>query len=167
VIKKAIFSSIAIVLLSFTMHKYFVSITDAAYNPKSQTLEISIKFIGHDLEHSMETAGVPELFLGEEKESDKANDYLKKYIDGKFKVIADGKQMSFKFIGKEVNNDDFIYCYLESEKLDLPKKIEIKNSLLTEVFSEQVNTVYLKVGDNNLTYTFNKNKVSETHKITE
>ena len=165
--KKLLISVFTLFLLSFSWHKYYVSITEAAYNSKSQTFEISIKFIGHDLEHALENVGVPEMYLGEDKEVDKANDYLKKYIDSKFKMSADGKQLKFNFIGKEVNNDDFIYCYIESEKTESPKKITIKNTLLAELFPEQTNMVYLTVGDQKITYVFDKSKVSETHEIKE
>ena len=147
------------------MHKYYVSIAEAAYNSTSQTFEISLKFIGHDLEHALETTGVPTMYLGTDKEIEKANEYLKKYIDSNFQLILDGKQINFKFIGKEVNNDDFIYCYVESEKIESPKKVEIKNTLLTETFLEQVNTLYLTINKNKITYTFNKEKVIEIHEI--
>ena len=55
------------------MHKYYVSITEAEYNVESKTFEISIKFIGHDLEATLTNAGVPELFLGTDKEHEKAD----------------------------------------------------------------------------------------------
>jgi len=147
------------------MHKYYVSITEAAYNIKSQTFEVSIKFIGHDLEKTLSESGVPPLYLGIEKENPKADEYLEKYIEKKIHFVVDNKRLTFKFIGKEINNDDFIYCFLESEKIENPTKITIKNSLLTEIFSEQRNTVYVTVGDNKITYSLDKNKVSETHQI--
>ena len=164
-IKKLFFSIVASVLLSFAMHKYYVSITEIAYNSTSQTLEVSLKFIGHDLEHALKANGVPEMYLGTDKELEKANDYLKKYIDSKFQLIVDGKLVNFKFLGKEVNNDDFIYCFIESEKIETPKKVAINNKLLIESFPKQTNTVYLTIGKNKITYTFNKEKVSETQEI--
>ncbi len=164
-IKKLFYWMGILALFSFAMHKYYVSITEIAYNSTNQTFEISLKFIGHDLEHALGTTGVPELNLGTDKEIEKSNEYLKKYIDSNFQLIVDGKQVNFKFIGKEVNNNDFIYCFLESEKTELPKKIEIKNTLLTETFPEQVNTLYLIIGKNKITDNFNKEKVSETHEI--
>ena len=164
-LKKLFYLIVVVVLMSFAMHKYYVSITEAAYNTTSQNFEIALKFIGHDLEHALEATGIPEMYLGTDKEIEKANEYLKKYIDSNFQLMVDGKKVSFKFIGKEVNNNDFIYCYLESEKIEYPKKVEIKNSLLIETFPEQTNTVYLTIKENKTTYTFNKNKVSESHEI--
>lgn len=166
-IKKVLFSGLVFTLLSFTMHKYYVSITEADYNTKSKTFEISIKFIGHDLEKVLAKEGAPELYLGTSKEIKNADEYLMNYINQRFQMVVDGEKLNYKFMGKEINNDDFIYCFIESNKVDSPKKITIKNSLLTEVFSEQANTVYLTVGKQKINYLLNKGKVSETHEITE
>ena len=147
------------------MHKYYVSIAEAEYNSENKSFEISIKFIGHDLEKALTTSGAPELFLGTEKELKNADEYLMKYINQRFHMVVDGESLSYQFIGKEINNDDFIYCFIQSNEIGLPKKITIKNTLLIEVFNEQANTVYLKVGDQKINYSFKKNKVSETHEI--
>jgi hypothetical protein len=163
--KKLLFSVLAISLLSFAMHKYYVSITEAGYNAKSKTFEISVKFIGHDLEEALTAAGAPELFLGTEKEHEKADYYLNQYINQRFHMVADKQSLNLNFIGKEINNDDFIYCFLESNKIELPKKVTIKNTLLTEIFSGQANTVYLTVGDQKVNYQLNKSNVSETHEL--
>ncbi len=147
------------------MHKYYVSITEAEYNAESKIFEISIKFIGHDLEKALSVAGAPDLFLGTPKEIEKADYYLKQYIDKRFHMVVDGKSLAYKFVGKEINNDDFIYCFIQSNVIETPKKVTIKNTLLTEVFNDQANTVYLKVGDQKINYSLNKGKVSETHEI--
>ena len=164
-VKKIFFSIIAIALLGFAMHKYYVSITEAAYNPTSQTFELSIKFIGHDLEKALAEAGVPNLYLGTDKENPKADEYLLKYIEKKIHFVVNEKSLSFKFIGKEVGDDDFIYCYIESDKIKKPKNITVKNTLLTEVFRGQKNAVYLTVANNKRTFNFNTDKVIETYQI--
>jgi hypothetical protein len=148
------------------MHKFYVSIAEVDFNSSSKMFEISLKFIGHDLEEAMTASGIPILHLGTEKEHEKADYYLQKYIKESFSLIAEETALNIRFIGKEINNDDFIYCYLESEKIDpLPKQITIRNSLLTEVFDKQSNTVYLTVGSQKINCQLNKSKVSETHEI--
>lgn len=157
-IKKVLFSVVAVLLFSFSAHKYYVSITEVELNPESNTLEISIKFIGHDLEAALESAGVPNLNLGIEKEHKKADDFLLKYIQKHFEIRINEKLISYHFVGKEINNKDFIYCYLESEELHSPNKIEFTNTLLTEKYKDQSNILYLKVGDEKFDYTFTKEK---------
>jgi uncharacterized protein YlxP (DUF503 family) len=164
-IRKILFSVLALSLLSFVMHKYYVSITEADYNMELKTFEISMKFIAHDLEAALESAGVPKLYLGTEKEHKKAADYINQYINQRFHMVVDGVSLNMNFVGKEINNDDFMYCFFESDSLETPKKITIKNTLLTEIFSEQANTVYLRVGDQKVNYQLNKSKVSETHEL--
>ena len=164
-IKKILFSVVVLSLLSFAMHKYYVSITEADYNAETKTFEISLKFIGHDLEKALTSAGAPNLYLGTPKEVKNADAYLKRYIDRKFEMNVDGSKLEYKFIGKEINNDDFIYCFIESNKVESPKKVTIKNTLLVELFNEQANTVYLKVGDQQVNYALNKEKVSDTHEL--
>ncbi len=164
-IKKVLFALITITLLSFSMHKYYVSITEAEYNATNEKFELSVKFIGHDLEKALDNSGVPNLFLGTSKENQKADSYLESYFNQRFHMVVDGKSLNYKLVGKEINNDDFIYCYLESDKISNPNSITIKNTLLTEVFNEQANTVYLKIGNQKFNYSLNKSKVSETHQI--
>ncbi|MGB0882057.1 MAG: DUF6702 family protein [Vicingaceae bacterium] len=164
-LKKVLFSLSVLLLLSFSIHKYYVSITEAEYNATTEKFEMSIKFIGHDLEKALDNSGAPNLFLGTEKELEKANHYLESYVNQRFHMVVDGKSLNYKIIGKEVNNDDFIYCYLESDEVSNPNSITIKNTLLTEIFNEQANTVYLKVGNQKFNYSLNKSKVSDTHHI--
>jgi len=165
VVKKVYFLLLLIPLFSFALHKYYVSIAEADYNAENKTFEISIKFIGHDLEKALTAAGSPELYLGTEKEHEKSDYYLSQYINQRFHMVSDGVSLNYNFLGKEINNDDFIYCYLESNQIETPKKVTIKNTLLTETFSAQENAVYLTVGDQKVNYQLNKRNVSETHEL--
>ena len=157
-IRKLFISFFILFLCGFALHKYYVSITDIELNKQTQVFEISIKFIGHDLENALEEKGFPQLFLGTEKEDEKANEYLHKYISNAFEIALDGELLNYHMVGKEINNDDFIYCYLESDKVGSFDKIEFKNTLLTEKFIEQSNILYLKVKDKKLNFTFTKEK---------
>ncbi|MCB0400525.1 MAG: hypothetical protein KDD41_00425 [Flavobacteriales bacterium] len=164
-VKRLFIGIFTVALLSFSWHKYFVSITEAAYNSTSQKLEISVKFIGHDLEKALSDHGTPELHLGTDKEAGNANEYLESMIEKHLRFIAGEHTLDLKLIGKEINNDDFIYCYLETEKTDLPEKLTIKNSLLVHTFPEQKNTLYLKVNGKTHTLYFDKGKQTETIEI--
>ena len=147
------------------MHKFYVSITEATFKGKTGTFELSIKFIGHDLEKALAEAGAPELYLGTDKESKKANDYILSYIKKRLQFIVNGKELDWKFVGKEVNDDDFIFCYIESEKALMVKEITINNTLLTEVFPAQKNAVYLSINGYKETFNFHKGSTSETYNL--
>lgn len=162
--KKIVLIILACISLSFAYHEFFVSITDGEYHDTEGTFQFTIKFIGHDLEKALEIAGSPDLKLGEEKELESANEYISKYLNSKFSIKCNDKPIGIKFIGKEVGNDDFIYCYVESDKVKKVKTIEIYNSLLTEVFSSQENILYLQIQGKKYNHSFKTDQ--NTYNIT-
>lgn len=150
---------------AFAPHEYFVSVTEAEYNEEAQTFQMTIKFIGHDLEKALTEAGVPELNLGTDNELNLADKYILDYINKNFQINVNDKVLMLKMVGKEVGNDDFIYCYIETDKIRKPKNISFENSMLTEVFSAQENIVYLTINSKKESFSFNKEKQSATLNI--
>jgi hypothetical protein len=151
--------------VAFAPHEYFVSVTEAEYSEDSQTFQMTMKFIGHDLEKALSEAGVPELNLGTVKEDKSANKYILDYINKTFQFSVNEKKLTLQMVGNEVGNDDFIYCYIETEKVRKPKNITIENSMLTEVFAAQENIVYLTINTKKNSFSFNKDKRKTTLNI--
>lgn len=145
---------------AFTLHKFYVSITEIEFNNDTKKMEVSIKLIGHDLEKALTASAVPDLRLGTENEHKLANEYLHKYISKKFSVENNGRAINFHFVGKEVSKDDFIYCYLKSDPITAIHSLTFNNSLLTEVFKDQANILYYKNGTDKYDYRFTQQKTS-------
>lgn len=164
-LRKTLIIFLLLLTLSFVPHNYYVTITEIAYNSSNKKMEISLKFIGHDLEYALEKEGFPNMFLGTEKELEKANDFIYQYINQHFEIKTDENMLLYKLIGKEVNNDDFIYCYIETEKVENFSSIEIKNTLLNNYFKEHINIVYLTVGEQRFNFRLNSEKTKEKHTI--
>lgn len=154
--RNLLFAVVLAITSAFTFHAYYVSITEAELDEDSKTFQLTIKFIGHDLEKALLESGVEDLRLGTEKEHANANDFILKYIDKRFDILVNDAEIALTFVGKEVANDDFIYCYIESEKVKKLKSLMIENNLLTEVFPQQENMVHLTVNGQKHTLTFNK-----------
>ncbi|MBI2281818.1 MAG: hypothetical protein HYU68_14170 [Bacteroidetes bacterium] len=144
------------ICMAFSYHEFFVTVTEGEYKETENTFQFSIKFIGHDLEQALSASGIQELNLGTNKELTEADKYLLMYINKHFSINCNDKNIPIKMIGKEVGNDDFIFCYLESEKVENIQNIEIKNTLLTEVFSAQENILHLKINDKINSISLNK-----------
>jgi len=158
--RKLIVIILAFLSFGFTFHEFFVSVTDGEYHDTEATFQFTVKFIGHDLEKALELAGTPNLHLGEATELENANDYLSTYFNSKFSIKCNDKPLALKLIGKEVGNDDFIYCYIESEKVKKIKTIDITNTLLTDVFSGQENIFYLQINGKKYTHSFNSERTT-------
>jgi hypothetical protein len=151
-----------LISMSFTYHEFYVSVTEGQYDETEQTLQFTMKFIGHDLEKALEIAGTPNLNLGTNKELSNANEYLLKYISSKFSIKNGDKPIVFNLIGKEVGNDDYIYCYIETERIKKATVFEFYNILLIEVFSGQENILHLNILDKKHSITFNRDKTTTT-----
>lgn len=156
---------VAVSLLVFGFHSYYVTITDVEYNATSKVMEMSMKFTAHDLEHALEHKGVPEMHLGEKNELLNSDSIIESYIKNSFSIQADGRIIAYKMIGKELKKDDVLYCFLESDTLASPQVLTIRNSILTEYTEKQVNRVNVKIGNYSHAITLGKDHLEEEIKI--
>jgi len=147
IIKKLIliFSLFLFWSVSANSHPFYVSICQIDFNKEHQTLEISVKTFVNDLLFALKEGGSPELFLGEERENEKADDYIYDYLKRNLKIKVNGKAVSYSFIGKELETD-VVWSYLEIEGVTELNKIEVECSVLTEVFESQSNIIQVNDG---------------------
>ncbi|MDT0608610.1 DUF6702 family protein [Croceitalea rosinachiae] len=145
--KKKFFFLLIIVLplLSFTAHKFYVSVTNINYSEKDDALQITTRIFIDDFEAVLlERYGISAL-LATDEEAAIAQDYMIKYLKSKFLVLLNDKQVVFNYIGKKYDND-VVICYLEVANIgfDELKSIEIQNEILTDMYEEQKNLVHIK-----------------------
>jgi len=136
---------IVLPLLSFTAHKFYVSVTNINYSEKDDALQIKTRIFIDDFEAVLlERYGI-DAQLATDDEVSIAEDYIIKYLTSKFLVRLNGEQVSFDYIGKKYDND-VVICYLEVTNIgfDQLKSIEIENEVLTDLYEEQKNLVHIK-----------------------
>lgn len=152
-------------LVGFVVHKYYVTIVELNHNTSTKKIEISIKFIGHDLEYVLSKEGSTNLFLGTQKEVYNADSILDSYINSHFSVLVNESKQKLSFFGKEIKPNDDIYCYLESSPIQKITSIELQSDLLNEYFNDHVTIVYMKIGEERFNFRLNKEKQQEKHLI--
>lgn len=142
---------IIIPLLAFTTHKYYISLTKIDYIKEEKTVQITMRFFIDDIENTLQNRFNMPLELATKQENKKANFYLEKYIDQKFKITINDENKKLIYLGKEYEND-VVYFYLEINDIESITKIEVQNNMLFEEFEEQEN--YVKLNINNKKKTF-------------
>jgi hypothetical protein len=150
------------ILLSSFTHKFYVSICDIDYNDKNESLEIAIKLIAHDVERTLEEQGIPKLRLASEKEHENTDKVLSHYIKNHFEVQVNEVVYEFSFVGKEIENNEDLWCYLEVKGVKHPELVSITNTLLTDMFSEQSNIVNVNVNGKRMSMTLTKDKPTQS-----
>ena len=142
--KLAVFLLI-IPLFAFTVHKYYLSLTQIEYNQEQKSLQIIINVFMDDIETALNKDYNIDLQLTTKKELKTADDYFEKYLKEKLKFKLLGQELPFNYLGKEYEGD-LVYFYLEIQDIETPQSLEVSNKILVQHFEDQQNVVKMKIG---------------------
>ena len=97
--------------------------------------------------------------LATELEHASADSLIESYLRAHFNIMVDDLQLKINFLGKEPEADA-IWCYIESEPVNKPHTLQIRNSLLTDEFEDQVNIIQVYSGLWNRGLLLNRQEIS-------
>ncbi|MFT6849663.1 MAG: hypothetical protein ACJATA_000461 [Sphingobacteriales bacterium] len=155
-----IISFILVTILAGFTHKFYVSLTQVEYKPKSRTLEVATKLFTDDLEKVILVNSGDTLRLASKKEHPKADSLIFGYLKKHILAEVNGREVEFEMVGREIDND-VTWVYLEGEKLPKLKSLKIENTALMDQISEQKNMVTLVVEKDKKSFLFNSSKTFE------
>ncbi len=125
-----------------SFHPYYVSAFEFNHNSKSQVLEITIKIFTDDLENVLKTNFNTPVDFSNEAQTEKTGKMLGEYINKKLQLTADGKKLNLNLLGFE-KETEAVYIYMEVLNIPSIKKLDVKNSMLYDVFKEQANIMHV------------------------
>ncbi len=138
---------ITLTLFGFSAHKFYVSVTDIKYDKEAQAVQVISRYFIDDMENVIKARyGVdPKLTSGQE--IDNADYYIERYLRDKFKLFANGKEVRWKYLGKEYDVD-VIKVYLEAENVqdETLKSLGVYSQVLCDMYEEQQNIVHFEAG---------------------
>lgn len=124
-------------------HPLHISVTEIEYNGKVNSLQIISRIFVDDLETAIrEEKKLPNLDILNPKDGLKTETLLSDYLKGHLKIKLDGKEMRLNFLGYEEESFAFI-CYIEIEKIEAFKVLEVENTIITETYDDQSNLVHV------------------------
>ncbi len=124
-------------------HPIHVSVTEAEYNEKTRSLQITSRIFIDDLELSVRKQIADEsLDLLEPKNGKTIDQLVGAYLNQHIKVKIDGKPAKINFLAHEIE-DLAIICYLEIENVKKLKTIEFTNTVIQETHNDQSNLVHI------------------------
>jgi uncharacterized membrane protein len=133
-------------LVSFSAHKYYLSLTQIKYKSEAKAVQIIINVFMDDIELALNKDYDIDLKLTTKKELKNNDVYFKRYLKEKLHFKIDGIPKEFTFIGKEYDGD-LVYFYLEIPGIKQCKTIEVENNILLEHFPQQQNLTKCKLGE--------------------
>jgi hypothetical protein len=146
---------------SLNAHPFYVSICQVEFNKETKSLEMALKVFADDLLLGLENEGITKLFLGEEKENPKTNEYIFEYLKSQMKFTINQKDAEFSYVGKEMENS-VVWIYLEIRKIDDLQTAKVETKLLTEVRETQNNIVQINKNGDIKNMLLNKDKTVDS-----
>jgi len=134
-------------LLAFTVaHKFYLSVTSIEYSEKDKALQITTRIFIDDVDKLLMERYDIKGNLATMEESSQANEYIEKYLNSKFAIEVDGKNVAYNFLGKKYDND-VVIIYLEVPKIDINSvsSVSVQNEVLMDMFEEQKNVVHFRI----------------------
>lgn len=143
--KWLVFPLLAITLTSagfHILHPFHVSVVEINHNAADKSLEISCKIFTDDFEKVLAQNYKTKVDLTNPPDRKAMDSVVKKYIFSHFAVTVDGKPGTLVYVGFEKDNEA-VFSYVEVDNIPTLKKIEITNSLMHDMFTDQVNIMHV------------------------
>ncbi len=143
-LKKIYLLFLIIPLLSFSVHKYYLSLTQITYKEEEKSIQIIVSVFLDDIETAINKTNTIDLQLTTKKELPNNDVYFQKYLQEKLQIKVNNQPKKINYIGKEYE-DDLVYFYLEITNINSVNSIEITNKILQKQFPKQQNLIKSKV----------------------
>lgn len=153
--KKLLLLVLVLPMLSFSVHKYYVSLCEVEYLPEREVMQIAIGLFIDDIELTLNKDYDKRLNLGTELESENIDELYIKYLHEHFRLVLNETPTPYTFIGKKYDND-IVRFYLEVPNLKELNTFEVYNRCLIRDFDEQLNIIKLKVKKYHKTFYLSK-----------
>ena len=137
------------VVSSFSMvfHPLHISVCEIDHDTNRNALEITTRIFTDDLELQIRTEeGDEQIDIINGINNKDRNRLIEAYLKRHITIWLDGTETAFKYLGSEEENGA-MYCYMEITGVEKLGKVGVKNSILIDVFRDQVNLVHVSQGD--------------------
>jgi len=126
-------------------HPLYITVTDINHNAKDKTLEISCKMFTNDFEAVLEKTGHTKVDLSDAKNKAATDKLIADYVGKHLLVKVDGRPVALQFVGSE-EEEDGTWSYFQVSNISSVKKIDVSNSLLYDIFNQEINLMHASVG---------------------
>jgi len=158
--KKLLYSLVIFSITAFSMHKYYVSVTEVYIKPEK--LEIIIRTFPDDIENVLKDTYHVDADLSQKQ----TRKLLQEYIHSHFLINVDNQSINYKYAGMTME-DEFLVILLEAHLDKTPEKISIKNTILQDMFDEQKNIVHFFYKNDKASFILVKHNPMADYKLTD
>ena len=129
------------------VHPLHLATVEIDHNATDKTLEITCKTFWDDFESILSKVNKSKVDLVSGKDTAGNNKKIFEYIKSHLQITIDGKPVQMSFVGYE-KEDVVVYSYLQVDNISSIKKVAIVNSLMHDMFDDQVEIIHMIVNGN-------------------
>lgn len=130
-------------LINENKHPLHVSTTEIEFNSKEKSLEISCRIFTDDFETVLAKQFKTKTDLTKPSMHKAMDELIKKYMAAHLKLNVNGKNAAFTYIGFELDHEA-TNVYLEIENINALQKLGLTNSILYDLFDDQMNILHVQ-----------------------
>ncbi|QKJ31360.1 hypothetical protein HQ865_16855 [Mucilaginibacter mali] len=126
------------------LHPLHVSTTEISYNAQNGHLEVICTIFTDDFESTLGKQYHTHTDLVKPDMHKAMDALIKQYLATNLHLKNNGTDAPLSYVGYEINREA-ANVYLETDKVTLPKKVDVNVSLLQDLYNDQINIVHISV----------------------
>jgi hypothetical protein len=131
----------------FALHPFHVSTTEINHNATDKSLEISCRIFTDDFESCLSKSFHTKADLSSPGMKTAMDTIVRKYLTQRLQIKTDGRLTAIKYLGFE-KQDEAIYVYFEVDNIPSVKKVDVTDSILYDLYDDQLSIIHVIVGGN-------------------
>ena len=136
---------ISISVTTSVKHPLHVSTTEINFNSKEKSLEISVRIFTDDFETVLAKQFKTKTDLNKQSMHQAMDELIKKYLSTHLQYRVNGKVLTANYVGFEKDNEA-TNVYLEIEGISLLQQFNLSNTILYDLYDDQMNILHVERG---------------------
>lgn len=124
-------------------HPFYLGVTEIQYHPVDKKMEINVRLFTDDLETSLQKTAKLKVNLTAPSNQQTMDSLVNVYVQQHLKLKADRIHLTLAYQGYELN-EEACWIYFDAKCPEIPRQLELTNSLLYERISEQSHIIHLR-----------------------
>lgn len=127
------------------IHPIHISNTEINYNSKDKNVEITCRIYTDDFESALVKMFKQKADFSAKDADVQLRERVKKYLNVNLNILIDNKKTDLSLLGFEVDHEA-VNVYLEYAQATSPKSFIVQNSILYEIYDDQMSIIHVIVG---------------------
>ena len=128
-------------LTAFSLHPYYVSVTEIEYKPAEKEVQIAGNLFIDDLEYALQKEFTTKVAILNAADKKKNEALLNSFFQKHLKISIDGRPATFQLIGFD-REEEAIWTYMVIKNVTQLKTATVMNDLLYSQRQDQINIIH-------------------------